>query len=67
MIELMRTSGYTWTEVANALETSRTTVWRRLRDAGYQILKYTDISDEQLDNVLTTIQEQYPNCGQHID
>ncbi len=24
MIELMRTSGYTWTEVANALETSRT-------------------------------------------
>ncbi len=52
----MRTSGYTWTEVANALETSRTTVWRRLRDAGYQILKYTDISDEQLDNVLTIIQ-----------
>ncbi len=66
MIELMRTSGYTWTEVANALETSRTTVWRRLRDAGYQILKYTDISDEQLDNVLTTIQEQYPNCGQQL-
>ncbi len=48
------------------METSRTTVWRRLRDAGYQILKYTDISDEQLDNVLTTIQEQYPNWGQQL-
>ncbi len=53
MIELMRTSG--WTEVANALETSRTTVWRRLRDAGYQILKYTDISDEQLANVFDNL------------
>ena len=56
LIELVRKSGYTWTEIANALQTSHTTVWRRMKESGYQIMRYTDISEEELDNILTAVQ-----------
>ena len=29
-VELLRSCGYTWNEVADALEVSRSTIWRRL-------------------------------------
>ena len=66
MIELMRTSGYTWTEIANALQTSRTTIWRRMKESGYQIIRYTDISDEECDSTLTAVQEENPNYRQQL-
>lgn len=35
--------------VANALQVSRSTLWRILRESGYQVTKYTDIyiSDDE--------------------
>ena len=63
-IEFLRTSGYTWEEVASVLGVSRSTVWRRLQDSNLHIDKYTDISDSQLDNVVSQVQQQHPNVGQ---
>ena len=52
--------------MASALQVSRSTLWRRLKEAGYQIKKYTDISDDELDSIITAIQKENPNCGQQL-
>ena len=63
-IEFLRSSGYTWEEVASALRVSRSTIWRRLRELDIKIEKYTDISDSCLDDLVRTNQRQHPNVGQ---
>ena len=65
-IELLRSCGYTWTQVANALQVGRTTLWRCLRDAGVQMCRYIDISDDELDTIVRDIQRENPNCGQQL-
>lgn len=65
-VELLRGSGYTWNEIAGSLQVSRTTLWRRLNDANYEIEKFTDISDDELDSILRQLQRDYPNCGQQL-
>jgi len=65
-IELMRTCGYKWEDIANALQVSRTTLWRRVKEMGIPLEKYTDISDANLDDVVSSIQQQNPNCGQGL-
>ena len=39
--------------VASVLQVSRSTIWRRLKDAGVQMSKFTDISDDELDSVIS--------------
>ena len=65
-VELLRSSGYTWNEVAGALQVSRSTVWRRVKDAGVQLTKFSDISDDELDSVTSQFQWDHPNCGQQL-
>ncbi len=64
LIEFLRSSGYTWQEVCSVIGVSRSTVWRRLKDSGIEMDKYTDISDSQLDDVVRRVQQQHPNVGQ---
>lgn len=64
--EFLRNSGYTWTEVANALQVNRTTLWRRLKEYGIHVSQYSDISADELDQTLTEIQRENPNCGQQL-
>ena len=65
-VELLRSSGYTWNEVAASLQVSRTMMWRRIREAGYETERFTDISDDELDSILRQLQRNYPNCGQQL-
>ena len=65
-VELLRSSGYTWDEIASSLQVSRTTLWRRLNEANYEIKRFTDISDDELDSILRELQINYPNCGQQL-
>ena len=53
IVELLKGSGYTWNEIAGSLQVSQTTLWRRLNEAGYEVEKFTDISDDELDSILT--------------
>lgn len=62
-VEFLRSCGYTWNQVAHALQVSRSTLWRRLKEADYEINKYTDISDDELDSIIAQIQRENPNCG----
>ena len=66
LVELLRSSGYTWSEVADALMVSRTTLWRRVRESGVPTGSFTDISDEELDAAVRNFRRSHPHCGQVI-
>lgn len=63
-IELLRSVGFTWQEVADAVQVSRTTLWRRLTEMNVSTSRYSDISEEDVDYQITQIQREFPNCGQ---
>ena len=65
-IEFLRSCGYTWSEVAGALQVSRSTLWRYRSNEGMQMVRYSEISDDELDSIVQDIQRQNPNCGQQI-
>ena len=65
-MELLRGCGYTWSQVADALQVSRTTLWRRIKEANFEIKKYTDICDDELDSIVSQIQKENPSCGQQL-
>ena len=48
----LRALYYKWTKIATILELSRTTLYRRLEEAGVSSDDYTQVSDEQLDEVI---------------
>ena len=61
-VELMRSCGYKWEDIADVLQVSRITLWRRVKEMGNPLERYTEISDADLDAV-SSIQYQNPNCG----
>ena len=65
-VELLRSCGYDWGQIADALQISRTTLWRRVKEAGCLIQKYSEIFDDELDSVMSQIQREHPNCGQQL-
>ena len=65
-VELLRNAGYTWQDIAQCLQVSRSTLWRRLHEGNLRFDRYTDISDHDLDRIVTTIQDEHPNFGQTL-
>lgn len=63
-IELLRSAGFTWQEVADAVQVSRSTLWRRLSELNVSTNKYSDICEDELDIHVRRLQRDYPNCGQ---
>ena len=64
LYELMKVAGCTLDEIALALGTSRTTLWRRLKEFNLCVSKYSDISNLVLDFIVQKYQERNSNCGQ---
>ena len=59
--------GFTAVDVAAILGVSRSTICRRLRECGLSMQrKYCAISDQDLDDIVLTIAQQYPDCGQKM-
>lgn len=65
-VELLHGAGYTLTDIACAMQVSRSTLWRRLQEEGVLLNSYTDISDTDLDSIIKNYQESNPNCGQTL-
>ena len=65
-VELLRSAGYTWDDVADAFLVSRSTIWRRLRETGISVSRYTDISDNDLDGLIGSIRQRHPHSGQSL-
>ena len=53
-----------WTKIATILGLSRATLYRRLVEAGVSSDDYTQVSDEQLDEVICSIKQDHPNDGE---
>ena len=66
IVELMREANFSWKEISEAMLVSRTTLWRRLKQSGYNFRKHTDISDYELDNILRYLNAHYPHTGLSI-
>ena len=65
-VELLRSGGYTWDEIADCFLVSRATIWRRLREAGVVANKYSDITDRELDNIVGSLRRRHPHSGQNM-
>lgn len=66
-VELLRLAGYTWNEIGDAFMVSRSTVWRRLKEAGSTVSStYSEISDSDLDVLVQDIRQRHPHSGQML-
>ena len=59
--------GFTSVDMAVIIGVSRSTIARRLREFGLAMeRKFCVISDEDLDDIILSITQQYPDCGQKM-
>ncbi len=65
-VDLLRSAGFTWREVENAMLISRSTIWRRLRETGTFMSKYCDIADSALDSIVRDFRHNHPHAGQVV-
>ena len=63
-VELLRGCGYTWVEVADCLNVSRSTIWRRLKEMDVSLETFSDISDSDLDDIVGRFHHGSRNIGQ---
>ena len=66
-VEFLRSWRFLWTRITYTLYTSRTTLWRRLKEAGYDFSidgQFTQISDDSLIKEIERIKETFPDCGE---
>ena len=67
-VEFLRSWHFSWTRIAFTLCISRSTLWRRLTENGYDfsVNRFTDISDDSLNQEIKTIKENFPECGERM-
>ncbi len=65
-IELLRSAGYTWSEIATCLQVSRSTLWRYIRLNSTGMPRYSNVSDQELQEVVSQIQHFNPCTGRSI-
>ena len=55
---------YSWTKISDLLGISRSTLYRRLNDAGVSTDDYTSLPSHELDNTIKKIKTDFPNDGE---
>ena len=60
----LRALHYKWTKIATILGLSRATLYRRFEEVGVSSDDYTQVSDEQLDEVICSIKQDHSNDGE---
>ena len=64
-VEFLRSLHLQWNKIAEILGISRYTLYRRLMDEGIlQELQFTDISDDDLDELIKQVKEEHPHDGE---
>ena len=68
-VEFLRSWRFSWTRIAFTLCISRTTLWRRLKGAGYDFStdgRFTEIPEDSLKQEILAIKENFPECGERM-
>lgn len=67
-VEFLRAWRFSWTRIYFTLCVSRTTLWRRLKESGYDFSadRFTNISDDDLFQEIKGIKENFPECGERM-
>ena len=60
----LRRLNYKWTKIAEILQVSRATLYRRLEEAGIRTDDRTVLTDQQLDDIIRSIKQDHPNDGE---
>ena len=60
---MLRGTGHTWNEVANAIGVSQTTLWHCLTEQNITLSPYVDICDHDLEQMVSRIQHDFLNAG----
>ena len=55
---------YSWSKIAEILDVSRQTLYRRLQEFGIDSCKFTNISDQDLETYLKDIKASHSSCGE---
>ena len=62
-IELYLQYGFTQQKIAEMLHVSAKTLGRRIKEYGIELSSFTDLTDTQLDEMISSILDTFPNCG----
>ena len=66
-IEYLRSVHFSWTKISQILEISRSTLYRRLDEFNLSCdLTFSNISDQELDTIITDIKRDHPNDGERL-
>ena len=60
----LRAMNFKWNKIASILGISRATLYRRLDEAGITPTDYSELSDQELDDVVMSIKTDHPNDGE---
>ena len=58
--------GFLIKDVSSLLGVSERTIYRRMHEFGLEVRKFAAISDEELDERLSKLSTEYPNCGERF-
>ena len=66
-VEFLRRQRFTWTKIAKILGVSRASLYRRLDEEGLPpSTTYSDVSDQQLDQLVHQIKVHHPHDGERL-
>ena len=60
----LRSLHYSWTRISELLNVSRSTLYRRLKDADIPSNDYSEISSTELDDTIKMVKQSFPNDGE---
>jgi len=65
-VEFLRSLHFSWTKIAEYLNVSRTTLYRRLEENEISIPRFSSITDLELDACIRDIKRRHPNDGERM-
>ena len=66
-LEYLLSLGFSCTRIATVIGVSLNTIRRRMTDYGLSITAlYSNISDHELDSIVSQIKQEFPNCGYRV-
>lgn len=60
----LRALNYSWTKIAAIMSISRSTLYRKLNEAGISTSDHSHLTDQQLDEIVASVKQDHPHDGE---